>query len=114
MISPRSITSRVATSNSGPLNQRVLAITEKVRGKDHPEVAEILGKIAGRLVAQGRFAEAEPLMKRNLAIQEGTFGPTHSAVAGALMVQSYLYQSWNRPQDAEPLLKRALSIWENA
>ena len=77
-------------------------------------MAEILGKLAGQLVALGRFAEAEPLMKRNLAIQESTFGPTHSAVAGALMFQSYLYQSWNRPQDAEPLLKRALAIRENA
>ena len=54
--------------------ERALALTEKLRGLDHPSVAVSLNNLAQLLKATNRQAEAEPLMRRALAIDEKHFG----------------------------------------
>ena len=43
--------------------QQVLAIIEKILGKDHPNVATSLNNLAGLYKVIGRYSEAEPLYK---------------------------------------------------
>ncbi len=56
------------------LDQRSLAINEKVLGSEHPAVATSVLNLAELQRAQGHGAEAEPLYKRSLAIREAKFG----------------------------------------
>jgi tetratricopeptide (TPR) repeat protein len=55
-----------------PLYQRSLAILEKVRGPDHPDVATALSNYAALLQATKRSAEAAKLEARASAIREKT------------------------------------------
>jgi tetratricopeptide (TPR) repeat protein len=97
-----------------PLFKRCLAIREKARGPNHPDVANALNNLAGIYQAQGRYADAEPLFKRSLAIREKARGPNHPDVANALNNLAGLYQRQGRYADAEGLYKRALVIREKA
>ena len=54
-----------------PLFKRALAILEKARGPNHPNVASSLNNLALLYQAQGRYADAEPLLKRSFAIGAG-------------------------------------------
>ena len=67
-----------------PLQQRVLAILEKVLGPDDANVATALKNLAILYRVQGRYADAEPLFKRSLAIREKALGPDHPLVAESL------------------------------
>ena len=97
-----------------PLQQRVLAIGEKVLGPDHPSVAISLNNLAGLHRNQSRYADAEPLIKRALAIREKSLGPDHPDVASSLNNLAGLYYNQGRYADAEPLFKRSLAIREKA
>jgi tetratricopeptide (TPR) repeat protein len=99
-------------SEAIPLAQRALAILEKARGPDHPDVALSLNNLASLYVAQGRYADAEPLYKRSLAVKEKVFGPDHPDVATVLNNLAELYRAQGRYTDAEPLYKRSLAIRE--
>ncbi len=94
-----------------PLMRRALAITEKIYGPDHPNVATALNNLAQLLGDTNRFAEAEPMMRRVLAIDE-SHGPDHPDVARALNNLAGLLQDANRLAEAEPLMRRALAIDE--
>jgi len=97
-----------------PLYKRSLAIREKARGPDHPDVALALNNLAALYDKQGRTAEAEPLHKRALAVFEKALGPDHRDVATALNSLASLYDDQGRYAEAEPVLKRALAIYEKA
>jgi tetratricopeptide (TPR) repeat protein len=58
-----------------PLAERSLAIYEKARGPDHPDVAATLNTLGAIYEGQGRYADAEALLRRALAICEKTLGP---------------------------------------
>jgi nephrocystin-3 len=60
-----------------PLCKRALEISEKVLGKDHPNVVASLNSLALLYQAQSRYSEAEPLYKRALKIAEEKLGPHH-------------------------------------
>ena len=47
-------------SDAIPIAQRALALREKARGRDHPDVAESLNNLALLYDKQDRYAEAEP------------------------------------------------------
>ena len=89
---------------------RAVAILEKVRGPEHPDVAAELNNLAEILQEKGRYADAEPLMKRALTIQEKSLGPRHPDVATSLNNLAVLYEYQHRYFLAAPLLLRALAI----
>ncbi|MCI5139612.1 MAG: tetratricopeptide repeat protein, partial [Candidatus Electrothrix sp. AR1] len=95
-----------------PLFQRSLELSEKVKGKEHPEVATMLNNLAGLYDLQGRYEEAEPLHKRALEIREDKLGKDHPDVAQSLNSLAVLYQRQERYEQAEPLYKRALELLE--
>jgi len=105
---------KLSYAEAEPLYKRSLAIGEKARGTDHPNVAVSLNNLAELYRNQGHYAEAEPLLKRALAIREKVFGPDHPAVATALNNLALLYKTQGRYAEAEPLYKRSLAIREKA
>lgn len=44
--------------------RRALAVTEKIRGPNHPDVATQLNDLAVLYIEEGQHAAAEPLLKR--------------------------------------------------
>ena len=95
-----------------PLAERLLAITEKVLGKEHPDVATSLNILAQLYYAQGSYEKAEPLYVRSLAIFEKVLGKEHPDVATSLDNLAQLYQAQGSYQKAEPLFVRSLAIIE--
>jgi tetratricopeptide (TPR) repeat protein len=99
-------------SEAIPFAQRALAIREKARGPNHPDVATSLNNLAEFYRNQGRYVDAEPLYKRSLAIYEKALGPNHPDVAMSLNNLALLYHDQGRYVDAEPLYQRSLAIRE--
>jgi tetratricopeptide (TPR) repeat protein len=66
------------------LNERALAIREKVLGPDHPDVAKSLDYLALLYACRGQYAQAESLYESSLAIREKTLGPEHPDAATSL------------------------------
>jgi tetratricopeptide (TPR) repeat protein len=95
-----------------PLYQRSLAISEKVMGPEHPDVATILLDLALLYGKLGKYTEAEPLCQRSLAIKEKALGPEHPDVATILHNLANLYAAADKYTEAEVLYKRSLAIKE--
>jgi tetratricopeptide (TPR) repeat protein len=95
-----------------PAYQRALALSERVLGPDHPDVAMSLNNLALLYRAQGRYGEAEPLHQRALALCERVLGPDHPATAVSLNNLALLYDAQGRYGEAEPLYQRALALCE--
>ncbi len=111
--------------------QRALAISEKVRGPDHPNVADSLSGLGVLYATQAQALtfwvasaeqdQAEPLRQRALAlhqrawaIREKALGPEHPAVAESLDHLASVYMAQRKYAEAEPALRRALAIRETA
>ena len=94
-----------------PLFKRALAISEKVLGADHHNVARSLNNLAGLYLVQGEYAQAEPLFKRSLAINEKVLGQDHPEVALSLNNLAYLYYVQGRYAQALSTFRRASSIY---
>jgi TPR repeat protein len=94
--------------------KRIVALQEKTKGADHPELADALYQVANVIESQGRYAEAEPLRLRLLAIRENVFGAKHPGIVSALMGLASLYESLDRSADAHALHLKVLAIREEA
>ncbi|BAZ54048.1 peptidase-like protein [Nostoc sp. NIES-4103] len=94
------------------LEERALAIREKVLGKEHPSVATSLNNLATLYQMQGSYEKAEPLYLRSLAITEKVLGKEHPSVATSLNNLAALYQQQGSYEKAEPLYLRSLAIRE--
>lgn len=64
-------------SEAIPIAKKLLSLTEKAHGTEHPKTAERLDTIALLYDRMGDYAKVEPLGKRSLAIREKTFGSEH-------------------------------------
>jgi len=95
-----------------PLAERLLAITEKAGGPEHPVVAQLLNGLADLYRLTGDFARAESRYRSALAIREKILGPEHTDVAVSLNNFAILYIEKSDYGRAEPLLQRALGIFE--
>ena len=78
-------------SEAIPLQQQVLAWTEKTYGPDHLDTATSLNNLAFLYDNQGFYAKAEPLFLRALAIWEKALGPDHPTTAASLNNLAGLY-----------------------
>ena len=94
------------------LAERALAITEKVLGAYHPDVATSLNNLALLYRGQGSYEKAEPLSLRSLAIREKVLGAYHPDVATSLNNLAVLYREQGSYEKAEPLSLRSLAIVE--
>jgi CHAT domain-containing protein/Tfp pilus assembly protein PilF len=96
------------------LEQHALAITEKARGPEHPETANLLNNLAELYRLTGAYANAEPLYQRALAIAEKALGAEHPATSLALNNLAFLYETTGAYAKAKPLYQRSLVIAEKA
>lgn len=92
---------QIMATSQGPeaeaLRRRALSIAEATYGPDHPEVAVVLGRLAGQFPYNPKMAE--PLRRRALAIDEAAFGPNHPRVAEDLDALASSLQEWDRSHD---------------
>jgi len=79
-----------------PLAERVLEISEKALGKEHPDLILPLLNLARLCKEQGRYAEADPLFRRALEISEKAFGKEDPYTAATLHNLGTLYEAQGR------------------
>jgi CHAT domain-containing protein/tetratricopeptide (TPR) repeat protein len=96
------------------LYKRALAIYEKARGAEHPDVAQVLNHLAIVYYDQGKYTDAEGLYKRALSIREKALRAGHPDIAQTINNLALVYQEQGKYADAEGLYKRALVILERA
>ena len=108
------LVARALFAEAEPLYQQSLAIWEKARGSDHPDVGASLNNLAVLYRNQGKYAQAQLLHKRSLAIWEKTLGPDHPNMATGLENLAALYLLQEKVGDAEPLFQRSFEIREKA
>ena len=90
------------------VSRRILFISEKTLGPDHPYVATVLNNLATFLQNQGSYAEARSLLERSLAIFEKVLGPERPDVAVSLNYFAGLLNGQGSYAEARPLYEQGL------
>ena len=93
-----------------PLYERVLAIDEKVLGKEHSAIINDLDNLAVTLVKQKKYKEAEALFKRAVALNEKIYGKDHPRTANDLSYLVLIYDIQGDTEKAREHAARALEI----
>jgi CHAT domain-containing protein/Tfp pilus assembly protein PilF len=93
---------------------RAMALDEKERGPDHPELASSALLVAEIYMDRGDNARAEQPLDRALSIRERALGAEHPDVAVALNDLALLCLNKGEGWRAEPFYQRALGIRERA
>lgn len=94
------------------LIERALAIHEKLRGEEHPDVVQSKRELALVYADQSRYEAAEALLTHVLDIWSRTLGSDDVEVSRALNSLSLVYLRQGRYAEAETLLERSLGILE--
>jgi tetratricopeptide (TPR) repeat protein len=95
------------------LEERSLAIRERVLGPEHPGTALSLHYLGFLIQLQGHFAEARPIYERALAINQKVLGTDHPATEDIILgLDGLRFQTDLVP--ARPLLERAIASREKA
>lgn len=87
-----------------------LASVKVTMGKEHPQVADCLTRLADLYCRNKRYREMEPILQEALRIRERALGMEHSLVSSSLKNLARLYYFQGRFELSEPLFKRALTI----
>ncbi len=93
-----------------PFWRKVLELSEREFGPDHPTTATMLNNLAVLYKSQDRYEAAEPLYERALAIREKALGPDHPDVAKSLENYATLLRKTDRDNEAVTLEVRAKAI----
>jgi len=95
-----------------PVALRILEITEKLYGPEHPYTAASLNGLGILYYNINDYAKAEPILTRALQITEKSLGKDHTDVALVLVVLANLYNSKGNYAESKFLNERALGIYE--
>jgi tetratricopeptide (TPR) repeat protein len=87
-----------------------LATLRHAMGKDHPQIADCLTKLADALCRRKHYDQMEPALLEALAIRENALGDEHPLVSTSLKNLARLYYFQGRYELSEPLFKKALNI----
>jgi tetratricopeptide (TPR) repeat protein len=98
--------------DAGRAYQTALAILERHRGHDHPDVATVFHNLGGLEHAAGDGLRGEPFAREAVRIRTRTLGRTHPAVADDLTALAALLDQQRKDREAESLYRRALAIYE--
>lgn len=93
-----------------PLVEQQLAISKRLYGENHPDIAANLNTLGLLYYSQGRYIEAEPLYKQSLEMSKRLHGKNHQDIATSLNNLGLVYLAQDRYSEAEPLLKQAQAI----
>ena len=94
------------------LYKRSLDIVAKSSGKDHPDVALIMGELASIYRVQGRLEEAERMCVKALAIKEND-RKSQANLSHAINDLGLVYSAQGRWEEASALFQRSLDIQES-
>lgn len=94
------------------LFRRLLAVKEKQKGANHPDVAYVFDQIAQVYKEQKDYIGAESFLKRALEIREKALGEKDLAVSSTLTELGDLYRMAGRYAEAEAIYTRVLPMWE--
>uniref|UniRef100_A0A8C5B7B7 Nephrocystin-3 n=1 Tax=Gadus morhua TaxID=8049 RepID=A0A8C5B7B7_GADMO len=86
---------------------RSLEMRQRVLGPEHPDCAQSLNNLAGKL------EKAVPLYELALDIRQKSFGAKHPSVATALVNLAVIYCQLKKHEEALPLYQRALRVYED-
>ncbi|MGZ3439197.1 MAG: tetratricopeptide repeat protein, partial [Polyangia bacterium] len=96
------------------IEERAVALRERLYGPDHTEVAAVLGELANIYEAQGQRDRAVEIQRRVLATTEKQLGPDHPDVGAGLVNLAAALGNQGKFADALALYQRALAIFERA
>jgi len=89
---------------------KALTTEQRLLGREHLEVAEIMADLAKVRADQENFKESESLLNDALQISEHATGPDHPRRAGFIRDLGHLYLREAKYSEAEPLFKSALEL----
>ncbi|MEW6281588.1 MAG: tetratricopeptide repeat protein, partial [Candidatus Eremiobacterota bacterium] len=95
-----------------PVAERLVAMSEQVRGPEHPDTARSLFYLAYLYDATTAYAKAEDLYLKSLRIREKVLGPEHADTVESLAGLGGLYMATGDYARARPLFQRALAASE--
>lgn len=95
-----------------PHLERLLAISEKNSGLEHPDNEQLLNGLAYIHNEMAQYEKAILLLQRALRINERNRGPEHPETAKSLNNLAKTYVERGQYEEALPLLQRALAIAE--
>ena len=101
-------------SESQPLVERAVEISEKVFGPNKSEVASALHLLATIYLQKSEYGKAEPLYQRAQEIWEKVLGPDHPKVALVQHNLGLIYHRMGLLAKADSSYQRSLSIFVNA
>ncbi|MEO8699740.1 MAG: CHAT domain-containing protein [Kofleriaceae bacterium] len=88
----------------------VLALIEKLEGKDHPDNGVVLSNLANVYLDMARYDDALAAARRGLFLKEKAFGPDSLAVAYPIENIATTYDALGRTKEAIEWHLRALAI----
>ena len=97
-----------------PLLERALALAERARGPQDPQVAFVTDRLADVYLDLRDTAKAEPLFARTLALMDETPGRDHPSTAFVRARLARLHQLQGDRLKAETLVKEALDVIERS
>lgn len=99
-------------TQSGELNQKVLAMHRQIYGSRHPHVAEDLINLGAIQFEQGHYPEAEALYRQALEINQSWYGKDHHTTASNLTMLGRALVREERFDEAVDLLQQSMAIQE--
>jgi len=90
--------------------QRVVAISEKTWGAEHPDTARIYNGISELYEKMGQYAKAMEMSVKGLAIREQTLGAEHPDTARSYDNTGALYMKVGMHEKALEMYRKALAI----
>ena len=96
------------------LNERALALREKVLGPEHLDTVSSLNNLGILLHAQGDLAQARSLLERALALREKGSPDEHALMSTALNNLAAVLRDQGDLAAARPLCERTLAVREKA
>ncbi|HWY92716.1 MAG TPA: tetratricopeptide repeat protein [Chthoniobacterales bacterium] len=93
-----------------PLAEKVVFLTKRAKGEEHPDTATSLNDLAELYEAVGDYTKAEPLYQKALAIRQKVLGPDHPDTGTSLNNLAGFYLAVSDYAKAEPLYQNALAI----
>ncbi len=94
------------------LYKKVLEISERILGEEHPNTATSYNNLGLVYARQGEYKKAEELYKKALEISERILGEEHPSTATSYNNLGLVYARQGEYKKAEELYKKALEIRE--
>jgi tetratricopeptide (TPR) repeat protein len=89
---------------------KALSSSRTIFGKEHPNTASSLGRLATVYQAQGKYAQAVDLLEQALAIQRKVLGEEHPSMASSLGNLAVVYWAQGKYGQAVDLYEQVLAI----